>query len=282
MDLAFVDSQIHIWNVDHPEAIPRHGDKPLRMQDALAEMNAAGVGSAVLVPPYWMEFDNSYALYAAQIHPSRFGVMGRFDITAEPSADRLITEFQKPGMLGFRLHFNDAKMLPFLNDYSGDWFWEAATTANIPIMLFAPGMLDGIGRVAQSFPKLSLAIDHMGIGRGLRDDDAFAHWPKLLELSRFSNVSIKLSTVPIFSTHPYPYLNLHPYLKSIYEKFGRERLFWGSDLSRLPCSYRLSMDLFLNELPWLSEQDLRAIMGRSLSNWLNWPFCKSQFLKSAV
>ena len=282
MDLTVVDSQIHIWNDDHPEAIPRHGDKPLRMQDALAEMNTAGVGSAVLVPPYWVEFDNSYALSAAQIHPSRFGVMGRFDITAEPDPDRLITEFQKPGMLGFRLHFNNPKMLSFLNDSSGDWFWEAAASANIPIMLFAPGMLDGIARVAHSFPELSLAIDHMGIGRGLRDEDAFTHWPELLELSRFPNVSVKLSTVPIFSTHSYPYLNLHPYLKSIYGKFGRERLFWGSDLSRLPCSYGLSIDLFINELPWLSKQDLSAIMGRSLNSWLDWPFSKPQFLKSTI
>ena len=142
-------------------------------------------------------------------------------------------------------------------------------------MLHAPGMLDGVRRVASLFPTLPLAIDHMGVGRAVRDDAAFTHLPELLELSKLPNVSIKLSTLPIFSNDPYPYVNLHPYLKQLFESYGAERLFWGSDLSRLPCSYRVCINLFLNELPWLSRQDIKAIMGQSLCSWLDWPSSKS-------
>ena len=273
-DLTIVDSQVHIWDVDHPEAIPRHGDKPLRMDDALAEMDAAGVERAVIVPPYWVEFDNSYALSAAQSHPDRLGVMGRFDITDPTDPERLIKEFKTSGMLGCRLLFNTPKMHPFLCGTAGDWFWEAAADAKIPVMLHAPGMLDGVRRVARLFPTLPLAIDHMGVGRAVRDEAAFTHLPDLLEMSQLSNVSIKLSTIPIFSSRPYPYVNLHPYLKKLFDSFGAERLFWGSDLSRLPCSYRVCINLFLNELPWLSSQDLRGIMGQSLCSWLDWPSSK--------
>jgi len=273
-NLYIVDSQIHIWDVDHPEAIPRHGDKPFRLGDALAEMDAAGVDRAVIVPPYWVQFDNSYALSAAQKHPHRFGVMSRFDITNSTNPDRLIKEFKTTGMLGFRLLFNTPIMHPFLCGTLGDWFWSAAADAKIPVMLHAPGMLDGVKRVASLFPTLTLAIDHMGVGRAVRDDAAFTHLPELLEISKLPNVSIKLSTLPIFSSDPYPYVNLHPYLKQLFDSYGPERLFWGSDLSRLPCSYRVCINLFLNELPWLSRQDIKGIMGQSLCSWLDWPASK--------
>lgn len=47
-------------------------------------------------------------------------------------------------------------------------------------------------------------------------------------------------------------------------------MFWGSDLSRLPCTYRQVVTLFTEEIPWLTANDKEWIMGRGVCEWLGW------------
>ncbi len=96
------------------------------------------------------------------------------------------------------------------------------------------------------------------------------HLPELLALARYPNVAVKATGVPGYSTEPYPYRTLHPYLRRVYEAFGPERLFWGTDITRMPCSWRQCVTLFTEELPWLTEHDKELIMGRALCAWLDW------------
>jgi hypothetical protein len=51
-------------------------------------------------------------------------------------------------------------------------------------------------------------------------------------------------------------------------------MFWGTDLSILPCSYKQSIAMFTEEMPWLSSEDLEWIMGRGISKWLRWDMPK--------
>ena len=44
--------------------------------------------------------------------------------------------------------------------------------------------------------------------------------------------------MPCYSTDDYPYRNIHPYLHQVFDAFGPLRMFWGTDLTRLPCTYR--------------------------------------------
>lgn len=68
----------------------------------------------------------------------------------------------------------------------------------------------------------------------------------------------------------YPYRSLHPYLRRVYEAYGLQRLFWGTDLSRLPCTYRQGVTMFTEEIPWLTDEDREWIMGRGVCEWLGW------------
>ena len=56
----------------------------------------------------------------------------------------------------------------------------------------------------------------------------------------------------------------------MYDTFGPKRMCWGSDMSRLPCSYRQAITYFTEEIPWLTAEDKEWIMGRSLCDWLGW------------
>ncbi len=55
------------------------------------------------------------------------------------------------------------------------------------------------------------------------------------------------------------------------DAFGPERVFWGSDITRLPCTYIESVTMFTEELPFLTHNDLDLVMGRGLCAWLGWP-----------
>jgi hypothetical protein len=79
-----------------------------------------------------------------------------------------------------------------------------------------------------------------------------------------------VSCFPFFTSEKYPFPFLHPYIRKAFDAFGPKRTFWGTDLSRLPCTYRQGVTLFTEELPWLKGQDLEYVMGRGVCEWLDW------------
>ena len=89
-------------------------------------------------------------------------------------------------------------------------------------------------------------------------------------LARFANVAVKASSMPSYVNEPYPFPSLHDKIRRVVEAYGRERVFWGSDLSRLSSSYRECVTLFTEELDFLSDDDREWIMGRGISEWLGW------------
>jgi len=44
-------------------------------------------------------------------------------------------------------------------------------------------------------------------------------------------------------------------------------MFWGTDITKMPCSWRQCATMFTEELTWLSDQDKRLIMGDALCAW---------------
>ena len=72
------------------------------------------------------------------------------------------------------------------------------------------------------------------------------------------------------SSQPYPYRNIHKYTQQIVESFGPQRSFWGTDITRMPCSWKQCVTMFTEEMPWLKGHDLELVMGRALCDWLGW------------
>ena len=277
--MLIVDAQVHIWTASTPERpwlppapdIPMpHKPVPFTKDDLLREMDAAGVQGAILVTPLWEGNRNDLVLASAQAHPDRFGVMGRFDVTV-PAARGLIPGWlQQPGMLGLRLLFNRPRERSLLVENGVDWLWQDAEEAGLPIMLFAQHSdLHLIDRVAERGPGLKLVIDHLGLTKG-KDEEAFREFDKLLRLARRPNIAVKVSCLAHYTTDPYPHRWLHPYLRRVYDAFGPRRMFWGTDFTRLSCSYRQAVTMFTEEIPWLTLEDKDWIMGRGLCEWLGW------------
>jgi predicted TIM-barrel fold metal-dependent hydrolase len=274
--VPIVDSQVHIWAADSPERPwparhKPHRPEPITADDLLREMAAAGVDRVVLVPPSWEGERNDVVLAAARAHPERFAVMGRLDPEAPQSRAALREWRAQPGMLGLRFTFHRPSLQPLLTEGRADWVWAEAERLGIPVMLTCPhAILHHLERIAGRHPGLRLTLDHLGLLPGTKDEDAFRDFDKLLALARHPNVAVKASALPCYTSDAYPYRRLHPYVERALAAFGPERVFWGTDLSRLPCSYRQAVAMFTEEMPWLGAREKDEIMGRALCRWLGW------------
>ena len=74
------------------------------------------------------------------------------------------------------------------------------------------------------------------------DDEAHANQPVLLALAKHKNVAVKATGAPGNSSHAYPFRNIHKYTEQIFDAFGPERTFWGTDITRMPCSLAAMRD----------------------------------------
>ena len=267
--MKIVDAQVHIWTAGSPP--PHHRQSPYGAEDLLADMDAAGVDRVVLVPPAWDPAGNTPSLAAAAAYPDRFAVMGGLDLIAPSAAEALAAWKSQPGMLGVRLAFNTPVQRSRLIDRSIDWFWGAAAEQGLPVMILAPGLLPTLAEIAFRHPTLRIVVDHLAIPRGAKGPAAFEHLPELLAIARYPNVAVKAAGLPAYALdEAFPYPSLSEPLHRVFDVFGPDRMFWGTDLSRMKVSYRECVEMLTEGLPWLTGADLEAVMGLGVQRWLNW------------
>lgn len=286
--MKIIDAQVHVWKPDHPDRpwdpvaktqlhkFAAYRPEPLSYEELLREMDTAGVDAAILVPPYWEGDRVDYALVAAQKHPERFGVMGHVPTEEAEGREVLAHWKEQAGMLGMRQTFAREDRRAKLVDGSCEWLWREAAQLGIPAMIHAPTAIDELCQVAQRHPDLTIILDHMGILIHTQDDAIAPYIEQAVRLAAYPNVSVKVSAAPTYSTDVYPYRNIHGYIRRLVEAFGARRCFWGTDMTRLPCTYRQSVTMFTEEMPFLSEEDIEWIMGRGLAECLGWRICSSK------
>ena len=275
--MMIVDAQVHIWAANSPERPwPKgrheaHKPQPITAEDMLRDMKTAGVDRAVLVPPSWEGEYNDVCLAAAQKYPDKFAVMGRVDPELPESRKAIAGWKKQPGMLGMRFTFHRPFLRPLLAEGKIDWLWPEAEKAGLPIMvLLTHADMPLIDKVAERHPGLKIVLDHLGVTGGGKDEEAFRDLDKMLALAKRPNVAAKATCTPYYTTDKYPFRKLHPVLRKVYDAFGPKRMFWGSDVSRLPCTYREGVTYMSEEIPWLSASDKEWIMGRGVCEWLGW------------
>jgi predicted TIM-barrel fold metal-dependent hydrolase len=176
-------------------------------------------------------------------------------------------------MAGLRVIFNTPQTLPSLTDGTVDWFWAAAEKAELPVMCFAAGQAAAFGRVAERYPQLTLILDHMAVtGAMVRDNTITEAIGETVKLAKYQNVSVKLSASPGLSRQPYPYRDVAVHIQRVFDAFGPQRSYWGTDLTNTYArgSYRQRITHFTEELSFLSETDKDWVMGRAIVARLKW------------
>src|SRR6266576_3109730 len=164
-----VDAQVHIWKAHAPERPwpadgigQAHIPRPFSYYELSARMEEAGVDRVVIVPPSWEGYRNEYAMEAAKKWPKRFAVMGRLRLDDPKSKEALATWRDQPGMLGMRHTFNRMQT-GWLTDGTADWFWPAAGTVNMPVMVATSGHARAMRAVLEKNADRTLIVDHLSL-----------------------------------------------------------------------------------------------------------------------
>jgi predicted TIM-barrel fold metal-dependent hydrolase len=271
------DAQVHVWLAESPQRPWEPGGRGYAHRpehttgELLSAMDDAGIDRAVLVPPAWEGDRNDYSLKAANAHPDRLVVMGRVTLTEPMTTAALVQLAGQLGMVGVRLTFTRGASRHWLEDGTADWFWPRAEQAGLPVAVYAPGQLGRIAEIAARHPGLRLAIDHAGLPIGLQPGELDAAVTQAAALAAMPNVAVKISSLPNYVAESYPFTSIHEAVRRLVGQYGPERVFWGSDLTRLRCSYAESAGLVMEALTFLSGDDRRLIMGDAIARWLPWP-----------
>ena len=140
-------------------------------------------------------------------------------------------------------------------------------------MFLTTGQTHQFARIAERHSLLVLIIDHMGVSsESVRSKTVPAAIDQSVALARYPNVSVKLSAAPAFSSEPYPFRDVTPHIRRLFDAYGARRCYWGTDMTNsfAKATYRQRITHFTEELDFLSEDDKDWIMGRAIVTRLGW------------
>jgi predicted TIM-barrel fold metal-dependent hydrolase len=274
---TIVDSQIHMWKASTPDRPWAAGTRPqipepMTIERVVPMLDEAGVDRVVIVPPTLEGERVDYGQEAARRYPGRFATMGHIALDDPGEARRLPGWREQPAVLGIRLNIAGPQA-KWLMDGTADWFWPAAEKAGTPVMFLTTGQLPLFGPIAERHPQLILIIDHMGVSsEALKNNMMPATIGEAAALAKYPNVSVKLSSVPLFSSEPYPFRDMTPHIHRLFDAYGPRRCHWGTDVTNsfAKATYRQRVTHFTEELSFLSEEDKDWIMGRAILARLRW------------
>ena len=272
--MLIVDAQVHIWAADTPErpwppghAHRAHRPVPFSKDDLLREMDG-GRGrrawSSCRRPGRATATTSRSA--AARAHPDRFAVMGRPPLdAADPRA--LDHWREQPGMLGIRVTTAGAGARALFTEPEGDWLWPAAERNGMPAMVSLPGVLPEVGQHRRA-PSRHAVCDRpsrpgarrQGRGRVWRSrQPAGAGEASECRRQGVGPAALFERGVPLSPPAPVS--------APVFDAFGPHRMFWGTDLTGIPCTYRQAITLFTEELPWLTGGTGLVMGGRFATGW---------------
>lgn len=248
--MRLIDTHTHAWGYDTPElpwqgdVLPPEWDGPYTHQRLIDDMDRVGVDESVIVttPIYGRgRRANEYTMRSIEAHPDRFygvGLMDFFQDSDEDVRETLRRVTGHPRILGVRMHAAmDYDSIPTEVNRSADWFldealnpfWEEVASIDTAVFVFpkAQQLLD-VAELVEAHPEVTFVVDHMAWPDETTSADS-PPWTRFEEVSQSKNVYVKISSLPRSSSKPWPYEDLHDYIRNLLEWFGASRLMVGSD-----------------------------------------------------
>jgi predicted TIM-barrel fold metal-dependent hydrolase len=268
-----VDSHCHAWTTwPYQPPVPDPESRG-RIEQLLFEMDECGVERAVVVCARIDHNPDNNDDIAACVRrlPDRLVQFADVDCSWTESyhtpgaAARLAEVARAYDLRGFTHYVRaDDDGAWFLSD-EGMAFWRAAADLGQIASLALPARLQSTLReVARRFPSLPLLCHHMAGARVAE--------PTLLDeiiaSAALPNIHVKLSGFHYASAvaWEYPYPDCAPIVRALYERFGPERLHWGSDYPpvRRAMTYRQSLEAVRTHCPFIPAPEMARILGDSL------------------
>jgi L-fuconolactonase len=202
-------------------------EAPCSAEGLLDAMDASGVARAILVQPLGAySYDNRYTADSAERHPDRFVGVCCVDPKGEDPVGALSYWVRERGMRGIRLFALSRDASCWLDDPRTFPLWERAAKLDARIVVtILDHQLPRLRAVLERFPDLAVSLDHCGFPPLVRDP-----WPEaapLFALAAYPKLHLKVSTHVLDAAARGG--DPRRFVAALVERFGAERLMWGSD-----------------------------------------------------
>jgi L-fuconolactonase len=263
--LKRIDAHQHFWRLargDYGWLTPAIGaiHRDFLPPDLAPLLLAAGVEATVLVQAAPTEAETEFLIDLAGETPFVAGVVGWIDFDAPDAPHRIARLAERPKLVGLR------PMIQDLPDHA--WMLRKSLTPAFGAMIAHGLALDALVRprhlpvlleFAARHPDLPIVIDH-----GAKPDiaaGALEPWASDIRLiARDTEVYCKLSGLVTEARPGAPLSEVAPYIETLLDAFGAERLMWGSDWPVL--------NLNGDYASWFEQ--VRAVLGGTPGDHLDW------------
>jgi predicted TIM-barrel fold metal-dependent hydrolase len=294
--MDIVDAQLHIG--------------PGMIDTILEAMNSLGIKS-VLIDEFWVnrvdqapkQIEPGYRLtngawravypvaqLASFLHPDRFSYLVRIERQDPDLASVMCNVASQPHGRAFRVlatwSLEEAEAFA-----TGGYepLLEIAQDIGLPVCMFIPGRVEYLARYLKKFPKLTVVLDHCGMGMprhppGRSDADEhrtmrLEYFDEVLKLAEYPNVAVKLSHAPYlfraagaqYGATQFPFDLARKQVRRAIQAFGAERLMWASDKTVVRGHTWSDLLHWLKDDPELSPEEKEWILGGTARRILKWP-----------
>lgn len=261
-----IDSHQHFWRFSPAEYPWMQPDWPIRRDylpaDLEPELRACNLDGAVAVQARQTLEESRWLLELADQHPIIRGVVGWVDLCSEQAEDQLAQFAAHPKFVGVRHIVQDEPDDRFV--LRPDFQRGLARLRDFGLtydLLVFPRHLPAAVELVQAFPEQPFVLDHLG--KPPIKDAQLSPWREQLRtLAAFPNVHCKVSgMVTEADWRHWRFDDFRPFVETVFEAFGPERLMFGSDwpvallAGTYSQVYRLASDLLARVAP-NAEADL--------------------------
>jgi L-fuconolactonase len=263
--MKIIDAHMHFWNYD----ANRHGwinddmqviRKDFLPGDAEQIFQKLGIEGCVAVQADTTEAETEFLVQLSQQHKIIKGVVGWVDLATEDLEEKLLLYSKQPIIKGFREIMQGAPDEQFMTNEN----FQAGLKQLAPLgftydVLIYHNQLPSAIKFTEKYPDQDFILDHIAKPNIKQHD-----WKKwrddIRELSKNPKMYCKISgMVTEADWQRWNYENMRPYLETVGEYFGTDRICFGSDwpVCLVAAKYQDVLKIvteFLSEVP-VSERE---------------------------
>ena len=263
-----IDSHQHFW-VYSPADYPwiQQGtvlERSFLPNDLVPLLQTAGIDSCIAVQARQSLSENAFLSQLVAENETVGGFVGWIDLRSA-DVERQAQEMKNlVGAVGVRHVVQDEPDLEFM---SRDPFRRGIAALRphklVYDILIYERQLDDAIRLVRDFPDQTFVLDHIAKPK-IKSNEIQVWRSKMVELSHYGNVSVKLSgMLTEADQQTWTLEQLLPYWEVVLEAFGTDRILYGSDwpVVLLAGEYTLWVEIVTQWLSRLSEPDRGKIWG---------------------
>ncbi len=270
-----IDAHQHFWEYDAVKHSWISDKMAVLKQDflpkhLLEELGKNKIDGCVAVQADQTEDETKFLLSLAAEYDFIKGVVGWVDLRSQDLEDRLSYFKQYPKLVGFRHVVQDEPDVNFMlrQDFRRGISALAAHGFTYDILIF-PTQMEVALKLVAAYPNQKFVIDHIAkpyIAKG----NTVPWKDNIQSLAAFENVFCKMSGIITEADWKnWDYDQLLPYLDTVFNAFGAERIMFGSDwpVCLLAGKYEVVKAIIAQYTEALSPTEKEMIWGKTASSF---------------